>query len=366
VFLVNGLAVASWISRIADVHADLGVRDATFGLVLGAMSAGVIGGLLVAGRVAPRTGSRTITLGGAVLGVTALPLAGLVPGPLLLATVLLLAGAGISAMDVGMNAQGVGVERGYGRSIMIGLHAAWSVGSLLGALGGAWAVATRTPVAVHLGLVVVVVAVVTGVAARWLRIVDRSERREPTRFAWPRGALFPLALVAFAAALGESAGADWSGIHLRETLGVVPERTAWGYVSLTAAMTVVRLLGDRVARRFGPSRVIVAGGWAAGLGFLALATIPNVVVALVGFALIGGGLGVVVPLAFSAAGRVASSPGAGVAAVATMGYTAFLVGPPLIGLVNDLAGLPAAYAMVGVVVLALTVRRLPDAVHDHD
>ncbi len=175
----------------------------------------------------------------------------------------------------------------------------------------------------------------------------------------PGGALFPLALVAFAAALGEGTAGEWSGIHLRETVGVDPARSGWGYVVYTGSTLVVRLVGDRLVHRLGAARVIIGGGWAAATGFLLVAGVPSLPAALTGFALVGIGLGVTVPLAFSAAGQVSDTPGRGVAAVASVGYVAFLVGPPIIGTVSDNAGLSVAFAGVGVLVFVLTTRRQP-------
>jgi MFS family permease len=361
-FAVNGTAISSFIARVPDVQAGLGIGKATLGLVLGCLSAGVVGGLVVAGSAVGRAGSRRVALVGASVGVSSLSVVGLAPGPLPLAIGLMLAGAGLSSMDVGMNAQAVGVERAYGRSIMVGFHGAWSVGALFGASSGALATYLRTPVPVHLAVVAVLLGVLVLAAAPGLRVSDRTDpalARTGPRFAWPRGALFPLALVAFAAALGEGTAGEWSGIHLRETVSVDPSRSGWGYVIYTGSTLVVRLVGDRLVRRLGAARVIIGGGWAAAAGFWLVAGVASLPAALVGFALVGGGLAVTVPLAFSAAGRVSETPGRGVAAVASVGYLAFLVGPPTIGFVSERAGLSVAFAGVGALVFLLTTRRQP-------
>jgi MFS family permease len=358
-FAANGIAISSFIARVPDVQAGLDISKATLGLVLGSLSAGVVAGLVVAGWAVDRTGSRRVALLGAATGVSVLSVVGLAPGPLPLALGLFVTGAGLSSMDVGMNAQAVGVERAYGRSIMVGFHGAWSVGALFGASSGALATYLRTPVVLHLAVMAVLLGAIVLTAAPGLRISDRIAERTGPRFAWPRGALFPLALVAFAAALGEGTAGEWSGIHLRETVAVDPSRSGWGYVVYTGSTLAVRLVGDRIVRRLGAARVIIGGGWAAAAGFLLVAFVPTLPAALVGFALVGGGLAVTVPLAFSAAGRVSDTPGRGVAAVASVGYLAFLVGPPIIGTVSDTAGLPVTFAGVGILVLALTTRRQP-------
>jgi len=358
-FLANGMAVASFIARIPDVQTDLGLREATLGLVLPGVSIGVISGLLVSGWLIPRTGSRRLMLIGASVAIVMLPLAGLASNALLLGLALVVLGLGGSTMDVGMNAQGVGIERSYGRSIMVGMHAAWSAGTLLGALGGTIATTTGTPVATHLLIVAAIITVIAATASRWLSIDDVAAPGTPAHFAIPRGALFPLALIAFAAALGENTAASWSGLHLRDTVVVPAAQVGWGYVAYTAAMVTVRVFGDRLVVRFGRQRVVSGGGVLAALGFLLMASVPTLIATLIGLVMIGLGLGTTVPLAFATAGRVARTPGEGVAAVASVGYLAFLVGPPTIGILADTIGLSVGFVLVAAVIAILTTRRLP-------
>lgn len=358
-FLASGLTVASFLSRIPSVQAALELPAATLGLVLPALSVGVVAGLLLAGRAIGRTGSRRLMLIGIVLAVVALPLTGVAVGPRTLALALFLLGCGASAMDVGMNAQGVGVERAYGRSLLIGMHAAWSIGTLLGALAGSIAIANRTPVPVHLAAVAAVVAAIGVTALRRLTIDDRLAATEPARFTVPRGPLFPLALVAFASILGESTAGYWAGIHLRDTVAVTPDRIGWAFVAHTAGMVGARLVGDRLVGRFGRRAVLRASGLLAGVGFLVVATVPVLLGGVLGFLLVGLGLGSLVPLAFAFAGRVAATPGEGIAAVLAFGYLAFLVGPPVIGALADTVGLSVGFVVVAVVIPLLATRSLP-------
>ncbi len=358
-FLANGIAVASFLVRIPDVRDHLGLREAALGLILSSLAVGVVSGLVLAGRIVSAAGSRRLTIIGGSITAVALPVAGAAPTVAVLVAALIVIGAASSLMDVGMNAQGVGVERGFGRSIMLGLHGAWSIGTLLAAITGSIAMGLRIPVGWHL---VVVSGVVVGLllcAVRGLRVEDRVAVPAGPRFAIPRGPLFPLALVAFAGAIGEATATDWSGIHLADNLQVAPGRIGWGFVAYTSAQTLVRLLGDAAVRRIGARWTVAAGGVLAGIGFLTVALAPALPLALVGFACVGLGVGVTVPLAFSAAGNVAHAPGAGVAAVAAVGYLAFVIGPSAVGLAADLIGLPIAFVAVGVLVVVLTVRPQP-------
>lgn len=361
-FLANGLAVPSLLVRVPDVRDLLALREATLGLALAGLAIGVVLGLLASGSLAGGQGSRRLALVGAVAMLALLPLAGLAPSLPALVAVLVGLGAASATMDVGMNAQGVGVEAAYGRSIMLGFHGVWSVGALLAALAGSAAMAAGVGVTAHLAGVAVAIAALVALAAPGLDVADRSALEAGPRLALPRGPLLPLALVGLAAGLGESTGNDWSGIHLADELAVAPGRVGWGLVALTGAMTVVRLSGDRLVRRAGPARVVAVGGGLAAAGYLTVAASTSLPLTLAAFAAVGAGVGVTIPLVFAAAGARARSPGAGVAAVATVGYAASVIGPPAVGLVADLVGLRVAFALVGLVIAALTLRRHPELV----
>lgn len=359
VFLANGVAMASFVARIPDVQRGLALPATTLGIVLAGISVGVLLGLTVSGRLIARTGSRRLILLGTGMGALALPLTGAATDPITLTAAVVATGLGTSMMDVGMNAQAIGIERSYGQSIMVGIHGAWSAGTLLAALVGGLATAARVPVATHLAAVAGFIAVLTALASRWLRVADQLEAGAERRFALPRGPLVALALVAMAAALGESTAGQWSGIHLRDQVEVAAARVGWGYVAYTSGMVGVRLIGDALVRRLGVQRVITGGGWLAAGGFLLVASVPRLSASLIGFTLIGLGLGATVPLAFAAAGRLARTPGEGVAAVASVAYLAFLVGPPVIGRLADTLGLSVGFGLVALVLLGLTSRRLP-------
>ena len=358
-FVCNGLLLSTFIARIPALRAALEIREGTLGLLLGGFTAGIIVGLITAGRVVGRTGSRRLTFAGAAIALLALPAVGFAPNILTLAIVLPIFGAGTSSMDVGMNAQAVGVQRGYSRSILVAFHGLWSIGTLSGALIGSQTISLGVASGWHMGAIAILVAVVVMVSSPWLRMQDRTSAGTRSTFAWPSGVLFPLALVALAATLGETAAGDWSGVYLDETVQVPDHQVGWGYVAFTAAMTASRLVGDAVVRRVGAAITVQLGGMLGGLGFLLTALLPTLPTTLIGFTFVGLGLGSTVPLLFGAAGRVSRTPGAGVAAISSFGYIAGLLGPPLIGGLADATNLRFSLAFVGVAVIALTVRRPP-------
>src|SRR5699024_7894401 len=137
----------------------------------------------------------------------------------------------------------------------------------------------------------------------------------------------------------ETTASDWSGVHIDDVLGAPAERVGWGYVVYTAMLTLSRLIGDAMVRRVGASRWVGVGGVIAGGGFVLVALVPALPAALVGFGLVGLGLGSTIPLVFAAAARVAATPGAGVAAVSSVGWLGALVAPPIIGAIADVSDL---------------------------
>lgn len=365
-FVANGLIGSSWVVRIPQLRDRLEISDATVGWVLLAFYIGVVVALPVVGTVTARLGSRRVTGVGAALAAISLPLVALATDAVSLAAVLILVGLGMSTMDVGMNAQGIGVEVGYQRSIMVGLHAAWSIGALLASTIGALLIATAVPMVWHLGVVGALVAVTTAACLPWLRVQDRVARTDAPAgtprgpvLALPTGVLVPVALVALGSSIGEITAMDWSGLFLLDEVGVRAEQVGWGLVAYTAALTIARLVGDRVADAFGADATVAWGARLAVAAFVMMAVAPTMVTALVGYALVAAGLAVTVPLCFARAGRLARTPGEGVAAVATVGYGGFLVAPPLVGNLKELTNLRVAFVVVAVLVLLLSGRPRP-------
>lgn len=363
VFVANGMLIGTWIVRIPSFRSAFELGESALGLVLLGLSVGTIGAMPLAGAAAARFGSRHLSIIGAIVGAVALAALPWLPTAVVLTIGLIVMGAGSSALDVGMNAQGAGVEIGYQRSIMVGFHAAWSVGALAAAAIGAMALALEIPARWHLGVAAVVIVGLTAGSSPWLRIRDRARRTSQERGPWlalPHGPLVALALVALGSTIGENVASDWSGIALADLVGVGEDRVAWGFVAFTATMAVARLVGDRVANHLGAARTIVVGGAVAAGGFLVVAAaswFPGALpITLVGFAAVGMGVAVIVPLAFTLGARMGRTSGEGIAAVATVGYGGFVIAPPVVGFVAEHVDLRASLVLVAVAILVLTSR----------
>ncbi len=346
-FLLNGTVVASWLPHIPELKSRLALGDGGLGLLLLAMAAGAIVALPLAGWLVARLGSRVVTAASATALSAAIVLPVLTPGVATSAAALALLGACNATLDVAMNAHGVLVEDGYRRPIMSSFHALFSLGGLIGAGGAAVTMAAGLSAATHVVAVALLALATVCVAARRLLPTPATRTLVGPVFAVPSAALLGLGLLTFCALLAEGAVGDWSAVYLRNSLGTTASTAALGFAVFSLAMALGRFAGDRLARRMGPVRLLRLSATVAtgGLALSLLAGQP--VISLLGFATVGLGVANLIPVLFSAAGRTHGVPaGTAIAAVATTGYFGFLAGPPLIGLVADAAGLPAALGIV--------------------
>ncbi len=374
-FFINGALFASWVSRVPAIQAERGLSHGALGCALLGVALGALVAMPLAGWGTTRFGSRRVSQVTAVAYCATLPWLAIAPNACILGLTLFCFGAVHGALDVAMNAQAVAVETRYGRPIMSSFHALWSLGGLAGAaLGGVVAAAGVPPLAHFCGASLVLGAVTaTSVLPRLLdagevqsrALFDQGESRPA--FTWPPRSIVALGAVAFCIMMGEGAMADWSAIYLRDTAGAGEGLAAVGYAAFSIAMAAGRFSGDTLAARYGPVILVRTGGAiaAAGLGLALL--IGQSAAALIGFAAVGAGFATIVPQVLSAAGRTPGiAPGPALAVATTLGYTGFLIGPPLIGFVAELAGLRAAFGIIAAmsavaVILAPSVRRAADA-----
>jgi hypothetical protein len=310
----------------------------------------------VAGWLCERIGSRRVTIAALLGGGAALFLASLAGGLGGVAAALFAFGAGFGALNVSANAQGLAVERLYGRSIFSSFHAAFSAGGLAGAGLGALAAGMGLGPRTHFGAVALAIAA-AGIAGGHRLLAPAADDSGPTRtLVRPPRPLLVLGAAAFFTLLAEGAAADWSAVYLSQSLGATAGVAALGYTGFSLAMATSRSLGDGLNGRFGPVALARGGGLVAAFGLTLALVIGSTPAALVGFAAMGAGLGVVVPVLFRAAG---STPGvsasAGVAAVSTVGWLGFLSGPPAIGFAADAVGLRTALGLVVVTTVALAL-----------
>lgn len=348
VFALNGVLFASLFARLPAIRDNAGLSVGQIGLVLFCSMAGLLIAQPLSGALSARHGSRPVVAIGAAgyaLGVFA---ASFGESMLALAGVFLFTGAANGLLDVAMNVQGLTVEAARGRRILGSLHAAFSFGALTGALLGGFAAEADLGLTAHLAAVAGAALLILALAAPRLLAGDGDAAGEGPRFARPTRALAALGVVAFCALLAEGAMNDWTAIYFTDSLGTEASRGAFALAAFSLSMAAMRLLGDRVAERLGPGRVVRAGGLAAAAGVALMLATETPAVATGGTALAGLGLAIMFPLTVRAAGLRRPPAGPSVAAISVIGYTGFLVGPPAIGGLAELTSLRAALVLVAV------------------
>lgn len=385
VFGANGFAFASWMSRVPDIRRHFELSPGQLSLLLLAISIGSLVGLPLAGRILERVGTTRgsrLGIACAVIGlVGAAVMVAVAPSFGWVAPFLLLFGFGNGTWDVAQNLEGAGVEQAVGRAIMPWFHAAFSGGTVLGALVGAAGIALGVPVGAHIIVASVLAGLVawvagsgflTGAVARESAAVSGVEgavdgveagasTAGPSRAksAWLEPRTLLVGVMVMAAAFTEGTANDWmavafvDGHHVSSGLGVL------GVAVFLSAMTLARLLGTSVLDRHGRVPVLIGLFSAAIVGCL-LVVFGNLAVALVGAAIWGVGASLGFPVGMSAASDDPRRAAARLSVVSTLGYTAFLGGPVLLGFLGDHFGALRALLAVGVAAL-VAIAAVPSA-----
>ena len=371
VFAINGLAMATWFARTPAVRDALDVRTDEFGILLTGLAAGSIAGLLASSHVIARIGSRTTILVALLTSLGALAVMGLGAATLQSFAITLIGlaifGAAAGMTDVAMNVEGAAVEQAQGRSIMPWFHAAWSLGTITGAAIAAGASALGLGVDVHTAIMSVLLGAAALVVVRFLPKhralpgVDGSAEHDPaarpasTTFGermaiWREPRTLVIGLIVLGMAFAEGSANDWLALAMVDDRGVDQATGALYFTLFATAMTVGRIGGVWVLDRFGRVPVLRASALLAIAGLALLIIVDSPVAAAIGIIAWGLGASLGFPVGMSAAADDPAQAAARVSAVATVGYFAFLVGPPLIGFLGEATGLLSAFWVVLVLI----------------
>jgi MFS family permease len=360
-FALDGFVVASFFARLPAIQDRLALSNGRIGLALLALTVALLIAQPLAGALASRRGSAPLVVAGGLLTSAAIVAPAFAGSFAAFAVATAAIGMATGTLDVTVNMQGVAVERRLPQPILSGLHAAFSLGMLGGALAaGAAAAAGQSP-RTHLLAVGLLGALATLALAPALLPAQADASAGGPAFARPSRALAGLGAIAFCALLAEGAIGDWSAIHLAETLAASDGTAVAGLAAFSATMTIGRLFGDRITVRLGNVVHLRLGSLVAGAGIVVAAAAPTVAVAVAGFALAGIGLSALFPLMVRAASeRGGASPGPAIAAVSTAGYGGLVTGPPLVGFLAEATSLRLALgAVLGL--LCLTAALLASA-----
>lgn len=376
-FAINGLTFANLVPRYPEIVADLGLDKAAFGAAVAAWPLGALLSGLLAGVAVTRWTSKRVIVGASLAMSVLLVGVGWASSWLALAAVFLCVGLVDALIDIANNAQGLWVQRRLGTSIITGLHGLWSVGAVVGGLIGSAFAGLGVPVRWHLLLTGAAFAVALLLVSRLLLpghepVTERNPDAAPTDASGsgagvpestaevtrssggpssrvPAGVVVRLllvCLVGLAGAAGEDAGNTWGALYLTGDLGTTAAVGGAVFVAMQTAMIIGRFAGDPLVNRFGPRGVSRVGGILTVLGFGVVLAAPVLIAAVAGFALVGLGIAVLIPLAMQAADELPGLPrGFGLAVSGWMMRLGFLATPPLIGLVADAVGLRWAFAV---------------------
>lgn len=355
VFLVNGTVIGTWAAQIPLVEERLGISHSTLGLALLMMALGALCAMPLTGPLIARYGSAAVTCAATPLLLAAFPLALLAPGPAWLMPALFFFGASNGVMDVAMNAHGVSVERLYARPVMSSYHGMWSLGGLIGAGLAAILLPLMSPFA-EAGVTVGVGAMIAGTALYLFLPATVDRGNVGMAIALPNKATLGIGILCFLAMVSEGAVLDWGALQLRGSLEVGPGLAATGFAAFSASMAASRFSGDLLRGRMGSVALVRWSASLAAAGLVVALAAPWAGIAIAGFALVGLGLANLVPVFFGAAGRIpGQTPGAAIAALATIGYSGFLVGPPVIGFVADATSLTLALGLIVAASIAIAL-----------
>ncbi|MEO0911837.1 MAG: MFS transporter [Pseudomonadota bacterium] len=348
VFALNAIGIALWFPRIPDVKAALSVDLFTLSICFFMLPVGTFLGFLYAPALLARFGGRRIVASFGALFILTFILPALAFSAFTLGAALLICGMAIAPVEVGMNAKASAFEKAHGRRIMTGCHAFWSFGAMAGAMLGGLA----GEVSVSFLAQQLILAPPLAAAAFWLGLKltadgPREASGERRGLALPTKAALGLSLMPIGALLLEGAMMEWSALFLRGDVALSSFTAAVVFAVFSVAMGGARLAGDGLAERFGPQAVLRVSAVLAGIGIVLFALAGGLPLAIFGAGLLGLGCANIYPLTVS---LIADIPGQSaernIAALTLTAFTAFLIGPPLIGVLGSFFGLGTAFLLL--------------------
>lgn len=354
-FFIAGLCFASWASRIPDIKHHLGLSDGQLGLILFALPVGTMFSLPFTGWIISKLGSRIILLIASIFYPITLVMIGLVQQPWHLALALFVFGNFGNFFNISVNTQAIAVEQMYGKTIMASFHGIWSLAGFSGAAIGTIVIAIHLNPFLHFLIIFLLAA---GLVIYFSRntVVDNKEETNTSFFTKPDRFILVYGLIAFGSMVCEGTMFDWSGVYFQKIVAAPPHLVTLGYLLFMGMMASGRFISDRITHQLGIKTVLIASGIFITGGLLIAVIFPFIITAGLGFMLVGLGVSSVVPLVYSAAGKSKTmSPGAALAAISTIGFIGFLLGPPLIGTIAEYSSLRWSFTLIAILGFSITV-----------
>jgi MFS family permease len=355
IFFLHGLCFGSWGARIPAIQDMHHLSEAELGTLLLSIPVGQILSMPLAACLVARFGSRTILTMAIILYSIVLTTLGLAPTATLLIICLMAFGLASNMVNVSLNTQAVDLEAIVKKPIMASFHGLWSTAGFVAAAVGAVMIGHGVSPLLHFVFIACAVLIALIFCQKFLLPGTKSNSAKSS-FSLPDRSILGLGLIAFLSMMCEGAMFDWSGIYFKK---VVQAEGAWigaGYVAFMTTMAGTRFIADRFKEKFGLITVMRVSGLLIFIGLMTSVLWPQLVPSMLGFLLVGSGVSALVPMVFSEAGRsTIISPSAAIAAISTIGFLGFLIGPPVIGWIAGLSSLRTSFALIAFIGLSIAV-----------
>ena len=355
-FFCQGFCFATWTSRIPDIKTSLELTNAALGSILLALPAGQLVTMPFSGRLVTRFGSRKVLRIAAILYAISLTNIGLANAGWQLALALFAFGVAGNLSNISVNTQAIYAEKLFARPIMTSFHGVWSLAGLTGAsLGWAFTAWRWSPYA-HFWLIAALVIPAVLFAQQFLQNTHTDVTQKRKLFSLPDMALVQLGIIGFCSMASEGAMFEWSGVYFLDVVQAPTARTTLGFVGFFVMMASGRFIGDRLIEKFGRKRTLQYSGVLISGGLLLSVVFPYLIPATIGFMLVGLGVSSIVPMVYSSTSRVSNIPsGIALASVSSISFLGFLIGPPLIGFIAELASLRYSFAVIAMLGIAISI-----------
>ena len=359
VYFSMGLCFASWASRIPDIKTSLHLNDGMLGSILFALPVGQFLMMPFSGKLVTHFGSRRVILFALPLYTVCLSNIGLVKEGWQLAIALFLFGLAGNLCNISINTQGVTTEKLYQRPIMASFHGGWSLAGFTGALIGLLMINLKVAPYWHFLTIILIVWVIVWINHPFL-VKGKSgfNEDEPKRkfFSRPDSILLQLGIIGFCSMASEGAMFDWSGVYFKDVVKAPSSLVILGYTSFMIMMATGRFVADYVITKIGRKKLLQICGVMISTGLFTSVLFPNLITCTFAFMLVGLGGSSIVPTVYSAAGRHSKvPPGIALATVSSVSFLGFLMGPPLIGHIAQIAGLRYSFAVIGIFGLGISL-----------
>lgn len=356
-FFCQGLCFASWASRIPDIKTSLRLSDAALGTILLMLPAGQLTAMPFSGRLVTHFGSKKVLRICIVLYAICLTNLGLATQPWHLALGLFLFGVCGNMCNISVNTQAIRAEKLYGRPIMTSFHGVWSTAGFTGAAIGLLLMSQHISPYIHFWIITALVFITIIIVQKylqWGRAAVTTEKK--SFFSRPDSILVQLGIIGFFSMASEGAMFDWSGVYFQDVVHAPKSLIALGYLCFMIAMASGRFVGDKLIAGYGRPKMLKISGILISTGLFISVLFPHIITATIGFLIVGFGVSSIVPMVYSAAGKHSKiAPGMALAAVSSISFLGFLMGPPLIGYIAQLFSLRYSFAVIGLLGITISL-----------